>query len=111
MILPCYSKNNNIVFFSIFTVLEPVRPFLLLFDWSSAFLLTRLNTPYWQKPFIAGMIKKAYFRDKYLSSAPKEELAQYFSDQMFVRPLTKSAKLLSRHTNVFSTFMIMVFQL
>nr|CAI5828102.1 unnamed protein product [Callosobruchus analis] len=58
-------------------VLEPTRAFLLLYDWSPALLLRRLNIPYsWQTRLIAKTIKKAYFRDNYLSSAPKEELAQ-----------------------------------
>ncbi|VEN57212.1 unnamed protein product [Callosobruchus maculatus] len=81
---------------------DAVRPFLFLCDWSPAILLTRLNIRYtWQKHLVAKMIKKAYFQGKFSSSATKEELAQYFSDILFSRPFTKTAKLLSKHTDVF----------
>ncbi|CAH1954705.1 unnamed protein product [Acanthoscelides obtectus] len=88
------------VFFAVLT--GPVRFLLLLYDLSPPMLLARLNTMNQRQKYeIAKMIKKAYFQGDFLASASKENITQYLTDKMFLRPLMKTSRLLSKYTNVF----------
>ncbi|CAG9760122.1 unnamed protein product [Ceutorhynchus assimilis] len=87
----------------LYSLITTLRPILFLYDISPSLLVrTAMNISSIEDKRIVGTkIKQHYFKSESFVSATDVELAEFFSDDLFVRPITKTAQLLARHVPVY----------
>ncbi|XP_019754592.2 juvenile hormone esterase [Dendroctonus ponderosae] len=85
------------------SLLPSTRPILFLYDVSpSSLARTAMNVKYPRNKSIVGAkIKQFYFKYNSFIRGTDAEFAEYFSDDLFVRPITKTAQLMSKYIPVY----------